>query len=573
MMKQSGISLTIGFALLLSIVFGWIYFDDHAWGAWGDDSAGYLYLAGRMFQGLPLVYQDSLAARGLEFFQDEHLARWLLPTHHQFINPNGFTASKYPIGLPLLMVAAGRLFGSADAFYYVNPFLSTVNVVLVYLFALQLFTRERLKHAIGVAAAVVMGVSNVYYDHAIAQPMRDIPAMTFLLLAAMALVAGCERFTHSKRNRIAWFWLFCAGAAFGFAFSIRETSLVVAPALFLYGLLLLWRSSEGTLRDRLKRLLAPAGVFLAGCILFALPILYNSFTISQHKVAFKARDTGSVVLLSNIGHIQTLDLENAFDNQGKFRPGKGSLPHYWSVMRQVSPVPYFIAIVFFGAYMLWRASKEKMILLVLWVLGILGIYSIWINPYSRYILPLFPPLILLAVYGFAQVCTSVLPRVLPKRTVRRFAVLLLFAGFMAGYQPVFADIRDNLSADVFRFKAISRMDLDILKRIGSELSQRTDEPILMFSGEWQFGTSETFEAHTGVKTVRFPLEQRFTFDESQVNEFFDELLQEDVSLFVWADSTSSGEFSTWLTRYRTEPVGEYDFTFQPDVRILLVRKQ
>ena len=127
--KKSLIHWLIGGVIIAAIVllFGIIYFDDHAWGTWGDDSAGYIYLAGRMIQDKPLVYHDDLAQMGFDFFGDEKLARWLTPTHHEFINQEGWIASKYPVGASLLLALVyfccyrikhgGRLLGACAQYW------------------------------------------------------------------------------------------------------------------------------------------------------------------------------------------------------------------------------------------------------------------------------------------------------------------------------------------------------------------------------------------------------------------------------------------------------------------------
>ena len=168
--------LTLSISVLLGVGAGAIYLDDHAWGAWGDDSPGYLFLAGQMLRGEPNVYQDALAARGLDFFGDEKLARWLTPTHHQFINTRGVLASKYPVGLSLVMYWTATLLSNDEAIYLVVPVLGAVNLALMYLLGLLLFRTYRYRHLVSGIAAAAMGVSNLYYDYAIAQPMREIPS-------------------------------------------------------------------------------------------------------------------------------------------------------------------------------------------------------------------------------------------------------------------------------------------------------------------------------------------------------------------------------------------------------------
>ncbi len=162
--------LSVLIAIALGVGVGFLYFNDHAWGTWGDDSAGYIYLAGRMFMGDPLVYHDPLVQQGYSVLQDERTTRWLTPTHHFMINQHGVLASKYPIGASLLMYTAAKIAGSSYAFYLVNPLLAAVNISLVYWFVQLLFPAHRFRMLMGALSAVLLGVSGLYYDHALAQP-------------------------------------------------------------------------------------------------------------------------------------------------------------------------------------------------------------------------------------------------------------------------------------------------------------------------------------------------------------------------------------------------------------------
>ncbi len=547
----------------LAVAFGSIYFNDRAWGAWGDDSAGYIYLAGRMFSGLPLLYHDPLGAIGLEVFGDERLARWLIPTHHQFIAPDGTVASKYPVGLSLLMALAARMINSTDGFYIVNPLAATINIILVYLTAVTAFASYRFRHAVGVLAALALGLSNLYYDHALAQPMREIPSMTFLLVMTLGVI-GFSR--TCGRNRIQA--LLCSvvtGLAFGMAITIRETSIVLLPAIVLG----VWMMASGkSWKTRIRTLLPYVAAFTVSVVIALIPTIQNSVRISAEKVVFKPRDSSRVVLLSNIGHINTLSLENVFDNQGKFRPGTGALPHYWNSIQHASPIHFFLVAVVVGILFLWRESRALTIYFLLWGIGILTIFSLWINPYSRYILPLFPPLMLLGAYGVVRMMSDGLPILWKRRSAGIAVGGLLLAVAVLSYEPAVVEAKENFfNADAHIFKAISYDDVQALTALGQIAETNADKPIVLFSGDWQFGTSETFEAHTGVKTIRFPFEQRFIFDAAEVQTAFDEVQNAGYDLFVWVDETSSIEVMNWMAQYQSSEVWGHDFSFQPAVRV------
>lgn len=557
--------ITLCVSVLLAVVFGVGYMNDRAWGAWGDDSAGYIALAGRLYAELPLVRTDALGAEGLNFFGDERLARWLIPTHDQFINPEGTIASKYPIGLSMLMVVAAKLVGSDTGFYLVNPIFAAANVVLLYLLAVCVFAAYKWRHVVGVVAGVSMGLSSVYYDYALAQPMREIPSITFLLLTALCLWAVKTHWGNNRR----WVVLgtLLAGFFYGMAVNVRETSLVLLPAIVVF----VWMVTKTTSwKAHLRKLLPYAGLFIITLVIALLPTIQNSIAISEQKVVFKPRDTSSVVLLSNIGHVQTLSLQNVFNNQGKFRPGTGALPDYWDVIRHASPIHFFIVLVGIGWVVAWRQTPATAIYLALWAVSILGIFSLWVNPYSRYVLPLFPPLMLLGAYGLLHTVTTIIPHMWKSRVPRFIATLCLVLLVGAAYYPVVIQAKANYDAETHVFKAVSQSDLEALKQLGDSVGTGP-KSVVMFSGIWQYGTSETFEAHTRVKAIRFPLDQRFTFDPEQVDAFFDQMLSEGYDVSIWIDSTSSPEALQWLSKHTVTTLFTHDFSFQPDVHVYQVQ--
>jgi len=559
-------AMTLCISVVLAILFGAVYMDDRAWGAFGDDSAGYIYLAGRLFSGLPLVTTDVLGAEGLAFFGDERLARWLIPTHSQFINPAGTIASKYPIGLSLLMAFAGKLVGSPDGFSLINPLCATANVVLVYLLAVFVFPRYRWRHVVGVLAGVGLGVSNVYYEYALAQPMREIPSITFLLLTTLSLVAVQRAW--NKQSVVTIAATACAGFFYGMAVNIRETSIVILPALMVF----VWMvTREAGWKTHLRKVLPYVGVFIVTMGISLLPMILNSRAISEQKVVFKPRDTSRVVLLSNIGHIQTLSIENIFNNQGKFRPGVGALPRYWNVVQHASPIPFFVLLVAVGWYFLWKQSKAYAVYFAIWIVAIIGLFSLWINPYSRYVLPVFPPLFLLGAYGLCELMAIGIPSVWRGRWARFLAGVCLCAIVVYAYAPVIAEVHAQYVADTHLLKAMAHSDVEALTALAAKIGPDPKQ-VVMFTGSSQYGTSETFEAYTGVKGIRFPLDQRFVFDPEEVSQFFDQMQNEGYDLFIWIDATSSPEALQWLSQHRITSIFTHQFSFQSDVHVYRVER-
>ncbi len=97
-------------------------------------------------------------------------------------------------------------------------------------------------------------------------------------------------------------------------------------------------------------------MIIIGFLIGITPIFWNAVQISTHNEPFKERDTGEVVVLSNINHLQTVSLANVFESTGRYRPADGSLRQYQNVLNDVSGLP-FIPLVAIGGLLLLLVSR------------------------------------------------------------------------------------------------------------------------------------------------------------------------------------------------------------------------
>ena len=415
--------------------------------------------------------------------------------------------------------------------------------------------------------------------------MREIPSIFFVLLSAICIaLIGHPVVQQSKKAIPAITVLTIAtAAAFGMAINIRETSLVILPAFLVY-IIMLFRSNGMNSSKKesddsadsvltVKTFIISTVVFIGVLFVALLPTIQNSYQLSQEKEVFKKRDTSEVVLLSNIDHIQTISFSNIFNSEGKYKPNKGSLPQYWEVLQDVYPVSYFLIFVLIGLVYGIRKYRKETMLLSVWIAGTLLIFSMWINPYSRYIMPLFPALFVIGAYGFISVLRNVHSHIAGKSTItsRLFGALLVLI-FLFAYLPLISDMKTNITdEDVYRNKAIAEYDLDQLFTLEDIVDSSTKTPIFLFAGNWQYGISETVESHTGIKTIRYPLEQKFSFDEAQVQQFFNEYILPRYDMYIWVDPTVSTEYYKWIQSLEVDLITEQQYSFQKDVRIYSIR--
>ena len=562
-MKKFGWIISLIICIILGGFFGYTYFHEHSWGASGDDSAGYIFLWGLMNQHKPLVYQESLTVKALNFFQDEKLARWTTPTHHEIISSQGYIASKYPLGLSLLMYIFSSIFNSDLAIYYVLPFFATLNLILVYLIANFIFKDIKWKYFFSVLAAIAMGLASLYINQAVSQPMREIPSIFFILLAFYLLLLAI-----GLCKRRAWFYplLFLSATLIGFSFIIRETSLIVIPAL----VLLFWK-----LNFKLKKKIVLLAVSVLFLLVGALPSIINSYNISIHKEKFKKKDITSIAITSNFDHIQSFSLSNLFQNNGKFRPDSGGLAYYWEIMQKMSAWPIFFALVFLGLYYLYRQDKFLAGSLFLWGFFILLLFSLWINPYNRYLLPAFPVLAIFGSYGLFCLLTKIVPYFFQTKKNQIIVSVIISLSLIICYQPVVAELFFPTAVEEAESRSLEYSDLQALKDLGQNIKSdsQDQEPLVIFSGNWQYGTSETFSAHTGIQAVRMPLEQKFDFKEAEVMDFFHNNLIDDYQVYIWVDSSTNTKILNFLNNFTQEEKNKYNLSFDNYIRIYAISPQ
>lgn len=550
----------VSIAILLSVAFGFLYLTNHAWGSWGDDSPGYIYTAGQLLHGEPLVSQDPLVASALEHFGSEPHSRFVAPTHHEIISPDGWIASRYPIGLGALMYAVSTVFGTDEMIYVIVPLLAAGVVVLTYVLSLLLVNMGRVHNrVIGIIAAMAVGLANLFANYAVAQPMREIPSMFFFMLAFVGILVGLRT---TQPRWLSWLSIILGGLAYGFSVNIRETSgvlLLPILVLFFYGI------KKVDYAFRLKLF----SVFMLAVILAGTLSIWNSFMITAHKEKFRDKDISKIAITSNFDHVRSLNFENLYNNQGKFRPGIGGINQYWGIMQQFSTWPPFLLMAAFGLLILWKKDKRLVLFLVAWFGVIFLLFSAWINPYPRYILPLLPAVALASAIGTVGSLQFLRNYAGLSRSAWGAVTVALIGSFFVTLQPSLADRQKHIIENEHVYKALTYEDLEETKALGQTIigSQITEKPPLVFMlGEWKAGMSEMIMTHTGIRSIRFPRKDK---EQPPMDELlaFLKKLNETHELYLWYDSSANADEQKLRTLINLEPVTISEYSFQSGVEI------
>lgn len=542
----------------MTLLFSIIYLHNHAYGAKGDDAPGYIYMAERLIHHQPLIYQDELGLEGLNAFTDERLARWLVPKHYEFINPDGWIAPRYPIGIALILSLGALVSQNDQGIYAVVPMLAALNVGLTFWLAIIVLHFHKYRWLIALVSAWALGVTTIYFELALSQPMREIPSLTFILLAMISLIYWGKR---DQTRAIKKIWLLVSSAlALGIAINIRETTSVLLPGIIMYSIFATHSKNKYT---TIKNI----GLYAAILSVALLPTVYLAIQQNNLQTPFKQRDVVLPSLVPNMDHITSIGLRNMFNDYGKYRPGNGALPHYWSVMSELVPLPWFLFFVLLGGVFLWQYAKKETWLLVSWLLSIIFMFSVWINPYSRYIIPLFPSVLILGFFGIIQFFELVISYLPGKRFHQYIMVGAVFIGGVILYRPAFSKIQYHFNTATYYTQSLSHQDLNNFVRLGDQLKTESPQPLFIFSGNHN-GLPEVFEAHTGIKTIFLPLELRFNLDQEKLNTFFDQHIFTNYTTYIWLDDTTSEVIKQWLAQYDQSIEPSYSFSFTTNANII-----
>ena len=417
--------------------------------------------------------------------------------------------------------------------------------------------------------------------------MREIPSMVLLLLSALFFVPAIRAYAAAQklqRNSVIGFFIF--GVLFGLACTVRETSVVILPAFVVYAVMLTWQEKFNlkTLSIYIGQIWQGIAMIVIGFLIGIAPIFWNAVQISTHNEPFKERDTGEVVVLSNINHLQTVSLTNVFESTGRYRPADGSLDQYWKVLNRLSSLPFIplFAIAGFGFLLFSRNREERAVAVLLggWVLGTLTIFSLWINPYSRYILPLIPIVLLLAAGGWLVFLRHFIAPKLGNRFALVIGTLLVLSVVGSAIEPLRLMKIDH-AVNEYPSRSLTAQDAKLLDDIAQTVKLQRDtqqdsaeKTIVFFTSPTRFGLSEVFMAHTGIRGARLPYEEeKDQPDPQMVDAFLEQLLKDGHALYIVVPVNPSIELVEFEKRWNDKGVlqsvqvdgrGDIDFSFAQD---------
>jgi hypothetical protein len=332
----------------------------------------------------------------------------------------------YSTGLPLVMAVLQRATGRRTAVFYAVPVLGAIAVWLTGWLGARLHGPPA-----GFMAAVLLGTSPTFL-YQVAQPVSDVPAAAWWTISLTLTV--CSGVPAA----------FGAGAAAGMAALTRPN---LAPLAVVLGAFMAWRAFRSSSRHR-RAALARAGLFVVGVVPGFLAIaainqyLHGSALRSGYGTLSELYSWTSI--LPNLVRYprSMVEAETPLICLALAAP--------WVSRRQAEPASE-------------RDLRGDLWLLLTFAAVAVGLYLPWATLDLRYILPAYPPLIVLS----AIVLLEVLRRIAPRRG-SFLALALALTVAWAGWHWHRAD-----QQGVFGLQGSERRYLDVSRYLAAAMPRET----------------------------------------------------------------------------------------------------
>lgn len=460
-----------------------LYLSNFSYGASGDDSPGYIFSAYKIKETGSSIYQDEIA----KVFIDNELKPEVAKPHwyYDLLNEKGFMAPMFPIGYPIIMATFSQIFGEVG-YYLVNPIISIIFLISFYCLLREIALFGKLANLFALVTVIFISINESFWLFTIYQPMRDNTPFLFMSLALLV-------FYHAiKSDKLVLYGL--GGLFLGYAVNIRfETIILVIPLASLY----LYSKKEHFSTKKSFFVSVFFAIFLLVSTSMSIIEIKNTNMLSYHS-KYKSVDSLTNGGSTNSNQLDKilpsgLSLNNLFNNQGKYMAGEGSFIVYLNIILFEIFGYYFIPFLIVGSIFLFINSRSAFLLFSLWALVIFLFYSMWVNPYYRYIILAAPPLAVLYTSSFIGLFKYV-----KNEKTKIVALLILLIFTMINYTPSLLVMEDYLEGKrpIPSPKSVTYQDFE--KVSSFDLQPHYDVIITAGSTGDMIGF---LEAHTGVKFI------------------------------------------------------------------------
>lgn len=362
-MNYKNIKNILGFLL---VFFFFLSYFNLSSGTFGGDSDGYFlgayYLEN---EGKMSNVENPQIKQYISQDFDFDSIEYLIPNRYS-LNKEDNLVYRYPPGISYLISFFNIIFLDILGYNFLVSIFASLSVLLFYLFLTNYFEKNNLNLFIAFASSLILGSYPLFISYSTAQPMREIIIIFFNNLILYFL--SKNNFFKSKK------YIFLILSLMTISLYVRYTN------IFIY-LLFLPLVFEFIFKIKKRKLLLITGVKLGLLVLILLiPLGY-----------FNMQNTSGLEPQS-FDHVKSIKFSSIYDNTGKYKPHEGGLFVYLNQF-SFKLLPFLLI----GLFVLIKTKKLELILIPLLILFL---FSMWVNPYERYILPIIPFVIFFVALGY-----------------------------------------------------------------------------------------------------------------------------------------------------------------------------
>jgi hypothetical protein len=285
--------------------------------------------------------------------------------------PSGTAATVWPPGYSAGLALAYWLLGE-PGLYLLTPLLGLVTLLALWALGHEVLHDwpSALRFLAAGLAVLILATSYQQIDRLVV-PMADIPAQLASTLAVLLALRGARR-----QSRL----LIClSGVCLGVAFAIRYTQVLLAASV-LTAVWMTWRSPARPGRARSLPPLRPLVLAGGSAMLAAMPVFWYHQVAFGHPLGVGSGELG----LLGLAHVPATAVRVAGE------------------LLQANEFLWLIPFAGWGAYRLWRNSREACLALLAWLLVSVAFHLLYQALRLRDLLSVFPVVALAAGVGMAE---------------------------------------------------------------------------------------------------------------------------------------------------------------------------
>ncbi len=526
--------------ILLIIVILFLYIGGHTFGALGDDSPGYIFMASKYFNGSSPIFVDQTVSDIIDILGRDRIDQLIADQEMDFLLPHfnykllsysGKIAPEVALGFPFAMNLMGKIFSSDVYFYLLNPLVAVGSLIILYFIVLEILFRYKYMYLIALTSVFLLAFFNYFWSLSLGEPITEIITLFFLLTSLLIFIKWINK---DKYYYLALFALF-----FGVAMNFRITSVIFIPAYI--GAYFLVKKK---IKTKFKFIVIYALIFILIVSSVYLFTIDNNFN-SKNEIS----STFGQSITANADHTQGLSLVNLYNNQGKYRAGEGGIMVYYDFIKSISPLG--ISFILILTSLIYFSIKDRKLLYfsILWILPTYLFFSMWVNPYGRYIFNLVPALAILLAFAlvlYFRFINSLEFNKYIKTLIVFLTIILIIISF---YPNINNSILSATSKAVPTDRSVTKNDLMQIKDIHLDGTK----PVIVFLDN-TIQYAAFIEAHTKIRSLKqFP------------DDLFDELINgmkdKGYEIYFWYDKTSDYDLYQITSTYHIEEVNDFQFEF------------